>query len=126
MLFATKKKYMFIIYELGNKFGFVRSIDIAKALNVKKASVSIMLPKLEAEELIERTENGSIVLTKKGAVFSGDLYLKYLTLYQFFVTKLKSTDENARNDAIACLCNMSDENTEMITEYILHEQNENL
>ena len=46
MLSSTKKKYMFIIYELGNKGATVRSIDISKALGVKKASVSLMLPNL--------------------------------------------------------------------------------
>lgn len=34
MLSSTKKKYMFIIYELGNTGQNVRSVDIAKALAV--------------------------------------------------------------------------------------------
>ena len=46
MLSSTKKRYMFIIYELGNKGGIVRSIDVSRALGVKKASVSLMLPNL--------------------------------------------------------------------------------
>ena len=36
MLSSTKKKYMFIIYELSNKGDIVRGIDISKALGVKK------------------------------------------------------------------------------------------
>lgn len=60
---------MFIIYELGNTGQNVRSVDIAKALAVKKASVSLMLPRLIEEGLIERTQNGSITFTpRKGKI----------------------------------------------------------
>lgn len=121
MLSETKKKYMFIIYELENKGQTVRGIDISRALNIKKASVSQMLPNLIDEGWIERSENGSIGFTQKGAVFAGGLYLKYLTLYKFFRDKLNSNEENARKDAICCLCSLSEENTESMTEYILGE-----
>ena len=120
MLFSTKKKYMFIIYELSNKGDIVRGIDISKALGVKKASVSLMLPNLVEENLIERARDGSIILTKEGAVFASELYLKYLTLYQFFREKLRSSTENARADAICCLCSLSDENTKSMTDFILN------
>ncbi len=36
MLSSTKKKYMFVIYELSNKGNTVRSIDVSKALGVKR------------------------------------------------------------------------------------------
>lgn len=120
MLSSTKKKYMFIIYELSNKGDIVRGIDISKALGVKKASVSLMLPNLVEENLIERARDGSIILTKEGAVFASELYLKYLTLYQFFREKLRSSTENARVDAICCLCSLSDENTKSMTDFILN------
>ena len=51
--------------------------------------------------------------------FKNDLYVKYLTLYKFFKEKLNSSDENARTDDICCLCSLTDENTNSITEYIL-------
>ncbi len=122
MLSSTKKKYMFIIYELRNSGIDVRGIDISKALNVKKASVSLMLPNLIDEELIERTDNGSIDFTQRGAVFAGELYLKYLTFYKFFTDALGSTAENARDDAICCLCSLTDENAENMAEYILKDK----
>lgn len=119
MLTSTKKRYMFIIYELGNNGRAIRGIDIAKALNVKKASVSLMLPNLVELGLVSRTEDGRIELTKVGTVYANDLYIKYLTLYQFFKEKLSSSHENARADAICCLCSLTDENTNSMTEYIL-------
>ena len=119
MLSSTKKKYMFIIYELGNRGNTVRSIDIASALGVKKASVSLMMPNLIEEQLVERMADGSIVFTQKGALFAGELYVKYLTLYDFFMKQLGSNEENARKDAICCLCGLTDENSELMAEYIL-------
>lgn len=121
MLSSTKKKYMFIIYELGNTGQNVRSVDIAKALAVKKASVSLMLPRLIEEGLIERTQNGSITFTPERARFAANLYLQYLTLYQFFKEKLGGTHEAARQDAICCLCSLTEEATNGMTDYILAE-----
>ena len=100
MLSSTKKRYMFIIYELGSRGDAVRSIDISNALGVKKASVSLMLPNLIKENLIERTENGNIALTKEGAVFAGELYAKYLTVYNFFKEDLNSSGSLTRISAI--------------------------
>ncbi len=124
MLSSTKKKYMFVIYELSNKGNTVRSIDVSKALGVKKASVSLMLPNLVEINLIERALDGSILLTKDGALYASELYLKYLTLFQFFREKLKSSAESARADAICCLCSLTDENTKGMTEFILNSESE--
>lgn len=120
MLSATKKKYMFIIYELGNTGNAVRSTDIAKSLGVKKASISLMLPHLIDEGLVEKKQNGIITLTKNGAVMASELYLQYLTLHRFFSHTLGSSDSNARADAICCLCAISNENASAMTEYILN------
>lgn len=119
MLAATKKRYMFIIYELGCTGESVRSVDIAKALDVKKASISNMLPSLINENLVEKNSEGIITFTPQGAKYAGNLYLKYLTLYRFFSKKLGSSEKNARADAIVCLCSLSDESTESIADYIL-------
>ena len=121
MLSATKKKYLFTIYELGNNGGSVRSVDIARTLGVKKASVSNMLPSLIEKNMISKYDNGIILLTSDGAKYASSLYLKYLTFYEFFSVKLGGSKENARKDAIICLGSLSDENTENITDYILKE-----
>lgn len=121
MLTPTKKKYLFVIYELGQKGAQVRSVDVAKALNVKKASISNMLPSLVEENLIRRQADGSITFTPNGAQYAGGLYLKYITLYQFFSADLGSSPDSARSDAITCLCSLSEENIENMAEYILNQ-----
>lgn len=123
MLPMTKKKYLFTIYELGYHGENIRSVDIAKALGVKKASVSNMLPSLIEQNMITKDKNGIIALTPDGAKYAGGLYLKYLTFFEFFSGKLKSSDENARKDAIICLSLLSDENTDALTDYILNNSN---
>ena len=123
MLSPTKRKYIFTIYELGNTGNSVRSTDISNALGVAMASVSLMLPKLIRESLVERTESGGVALTSAGAVLGGELYLKYLALFKLFKEVLKSTDENARRDSICCLCTLTDENTESMTNYVLKQHN---
>ena len=120
MLTPTQKKYLFIIYELGLNGNKVRSVDIANALKIQKASVSNMLPCLIGKGFVERHEDdGSVVFTKCGAVYAGELYVKYLTLHKFFTDKLGASKESARHDAVVCLCNLTDENTENMTNYIL-------
>lgn len=121
MLSATKKKYLFAIYELGYHGKSIRSVDIARTLGVKKASISNMIPALIEENIISKDRNGLITLTPDGAKYASSLYLKYLTLYEFFSSKLGGSKDNARKDAIICLCFLSDENTENITDYILNE-----
>lgn len=123
MLSVTKKKYLLTIYELGNSDASVRQVDIAKALNVRKASVSNMLPSLIEENLVTKNEYGNIEFTAEGARRASELYLKYLTLYSFFSKNLGSTDQNARKDAIICSCSLSDENTDSITDFILTKNN---
>lgn len=78
-----------------------------------------MIPNLVNLGLVSRTEDGRIDLTKHGTVYANDLYVKYLTLYKFFKEKHNISDENARTDAICCLCSLTDENTNSMTEYIL-------
>lgn len=121
MLSANKKKYLFTVYELGYYGESIRSVDIARKLGVKKASVSNMLPSLIEENMVSKDENGIISLTPDGAKYASGLYLKYLTFYEFFSVNLRGSRENARKDAIICLCSLSDENTESITDYILKE-----
>lgn len=121
MLTPTKKKYVFSIYEIGLENSAVRSVDIAKAICVSRASVANMLPVLLADGLIQRNADRSILLTNAGTGYAKKLYGRYTTLYQFFKNQLKSTEENARHDAIACICNLTDENTENMIYYLLED-----
>lgn len=118
MLTPTKKKYLLTIYMLSKKNEKVRSVEIAKRIGVNKASVTTMLPVLEEDGLIERNADRSIGLTGNGEETGKRLYAGYEALRSFFEDKLKSSEENAKNDAVTCICNLTDENTENMIEFV--------
>ena len=64
--------YQKTIYMLSNK-GEVRGIDISKELGVSKATVSVSLKELEAEEYLYMTLERTVVLTDKGKKFAKDV-----------------------------------------------------
>ena len=119
MLTPAKKKYLFSIYEIGLQKAIIRSVDIAKAIQISKASVCNMLPVLVEDGLIEKDSDRIIALTDEGEDLAGTLYEIYKVLYRFFRNTFKSSQTSAREDAIACVCNITDENTENMKNYFL-------
>lgn len=64
-----------------------------------------------------------VVGKQQKAVYSqGDiartLYDIYTALVGFFVNVFKSSQISAREDAIACVCNLTEENTENMKKYL--------
>lgn len=118
MLSCARIKYLFAIYELGAEGNEVRLTDIANILKVKKSSVSKMLTAIAEDKLIEKRGNGTIHFTEEGAKLVNQLYVKYITLNQFFKGHIGSNEEDARKDAIACLCNLSEGNSEKIASIV--------
>ena len=84
MLTPAKKKYLFSIYEIGLQKVIIRSVDIAKVIQISKASVCNMLPVLVDEGLIEKDSDRIIALAET-------LYDIYKVLYQFFRDIFKSS-----------------------------------
>ena len=119
MLSPAKKKYLFSIYEIGLHKAIIRSVDIAKAIQISKASVCNMLVTLADDGLIEKDSERIIALTDKGEQIAKTLYEGYTVMNRFFCTKLKSPQDSAREDAIACVCNITDKNAENMKKYFM-------
>ena len=64
MLSATKKRYLFAIYELGQNGKAVRCKDVASSLKIKPPSVSKMLNALSEDGLIEKNFTARYCLRK--------------------------------------------------------------
>ena len=79
MLSSGKKRYLFIIHELGQNGNAVHSKDIASSLSVKQPSVSKMLNSLAEDGLIEKEYYGAATFTPEGARLSNKLYTDYLS-----------------------------------------------
>ena len=122
MLSSGKKRYLFAIYELGQEGAAVRSKDIAASLAVKRPSVSKMLGILAEEGLIEKEYYGTVTFTAEGACLSNHLYTSYLLLYAFFREHLHVPEEDARHDAIFCLCSLSDNGVDHLSGLMLGEK----
>ena len=74
----NREDYLRTIYRLNEKDrNSVRSVDIARYLNISKASVSEMLKKLKDQKHIAMEPYSSIALTKKGLMLAKKLTYKH-------------------------------------------------
>ena len=121
LLTPAKKKYLFRVYEMSLKSGTVRSTDIAMAIGISKASVANMLAVLIEDGLMKRRYDRTIGLTDLGVEFAEKLYQSYMAFHQFFTKNLKSTEDGAREDAMTCICHLTEETTEKMMHYMLQE-----
>lgn len=91
--------YLETIYLLKRENGRVKSIDVAKALDFSKPSVSRAMGKLKAEGYLEVGEKGELVLTKEGNKIAKELVEKQETLTQFLMMTADVDQETAEDDA---------------------------
>lgn len=115
-------RYLLAIYELSNEGGPVRSVDISRALRVSPASVVHMLGGLAAEELVSKRHYGRVQLTGTGIRAANQLFTKCTLLESFLAGELAVDRETARQDAVSCLCSLSDESVEQIIRRVLSEE----
>ena len=89
--------YMKVIYHLREK-GLVRGVDIARELDVKKPTVSVVLKKMEARGLVAYQPDRGIDLTAEGEKIAHEVIGRYEALYGF-LTDLGIDKQAAREDA---------------------------
>ncbi|MDI6619298.1 MAG: metal-dependent transcriptional regulator [Clostridiales bacterium] len=121
---SAKKRYLFVIYELGKHSNKVSSKDIALSLKIKRSSVSKMLKAISDDNLIRKEYYGKVQFSEQGAQIANQLYNKYVLLYAYFYRHLKVSANEARHDAILCLCDLSDNSVRKISSLVLTEHHE--
>ena len=119
MLSPSATRYLLAIYELSNGGCAVRSVDIAKALCVSRASVVKSLKKLCGYGLIQKEFYGNVHFTPAGIRESNRIYTEYTLLYCYFLEFLNSSPEASRSDAICALCFFSCETKEKLIQISL-------
>jgi Mn-dependent DtxR family transcriptional regulator len=75
--------YIEVVYELIEKKGYARPVDIAEQLGVKSASVTSMLQKLHAMGLIVYERYRGLTLTSSGERLARSVQQKHLTILKF-------------------------------------------
>jgi len=100
-----------------SKEGEVRSIDIAKAMNFSRPSVSVTVHNLADENYIEIDESGNIILLPKGKEIAERIYERHTVLSQALIS-LGVSPETASGDACKMEHIISDETFECIKKHI--------
>lgn len=90
--------YLETILTLKNKNQYVRSIDIANALNYSKPSVSRGMKILKEANYITIDDKGYIEFTDEGYKLAQEVYNRHQALTQFLVL-IGVDEEQAENDA---------------------------
>lgn len=100
--------YLETILVLKNKYGYVRSIDIAREMNYSKPSVSRAVALLKDDGYVENDPHGMILLTEKGLKIAEKIYDRHKTLTKYLIL-LGVSEETAQKDACKIEHVISDE-----------------
>lgn len=98
-LSASLEDYLEAIYNLCARDNVVRSRDIAKDLQVSKASVTSALKTLASKELVNYEPYGYITLTEQGMTLAAQVASKHDTIATFFVDILGVDQDRASKAA---------------------------
>lgn len=109
--------YLETILTLKNKNQYVRSIDIANALNYSKPSVSRGMKILKEGNFITIDDKGYIEFTDEGYKLAQEVYNRHQALTQFLVL-IGVDEEQAENDACRIEHVISKETYYCIAEFV--------
>ena len=113
IIHQSAEDYLEMILILREEKGFARSIDIANALAVSKASVSVAMKKLRENGYILMDEESLITLTPQGEEIAKRMYSRHRALTQFLV-QIGVPEAIAREDACNIEHNISPETFQAI------------
>ena len=99
MATSSEEDYLRTIYELDVERGAVRSVDVAKILNVSKPSVNKALSRLEEEGMVTRLPYSPVVLTEQGRKKGERLHQRYSAIRRFLIERLEVPEERANEEA---------------------------
>lgn len=91
--------YLENILLLYRKQGYVRSTDIANAMNYTKASISRAVRILKEADYIYMDPNKMIFLTEKGEKKALEIYERHMIISEFLTTVVGVDAETADHDA---------------------------
>lgn len=94
----SRENYLKVLLRLSGKEG-IRSIDVAEALGISKASVSCMMNRLKEEGYITKEKYGTVALTEKGIKEAVRIRKRYTLLKTFFIRILGVDAATASDDA---------------------------
>ena len=116
-LHESGEMYLETILTLKNQNQYVRSIDVANALNYSKPSVSRAMKLLKESQLITIDKKGYIYFTSQGEKIASGVYARHVTLTNF-LSYIGVDKELAENDACRIEHIISEETFQCIKEFM--------
>lgn len=117
----SKEMYLETILILNQEQEHTKAIDIAKAMDFSKPTVSVALKKLKNENLIHVDESSYITLTKEGQVIAEKILERHHVITNLLVS-IGVTPEIAEKDACKIEHILSDETFDKIKKYFLSKE----
>lgn len=115
---ASKQDYLETILDFTADAGQVRSIDIARALGVSRASVNKSLGALKEQGLVEHEHYGDVKLTERGLRVARLVRARHNALKSFLTDVLGVDAATAENDACRMEHAISRETAAKLEEYL--------
>ena len=122
-LYESGENYLETILVLKNKYGYVRSIDIARELGFSKPSVSRAVGLLKNDGYITFDPNGMIQLTDKGEDVAQKIYDKH-NIISTYLMSIGVSEETAKSDACKIEHVISEESFQKIRDMVLANKKE--
>lgn len=113
----SAEMYLETILVLSKK-GDVHAIDIVRAMNFSRPTVSVAIHNLEKEKLLKISDEDHITLEPAGLEIAEKIYERHTVLTSFFI-KLGVSENIAAEDACKIEHVISDETFECIKNHIL-------
>ena len=96
----------------------VKSVDIARKLNVSRTAVNKALSILKKNDLVSQPYYGDITLTEEGYAYGQAIYKRHRCLVAFFTKGLGIDPETAESEACLMEHAISDESFDRWLEYV--------
>lgn len=115
-LTKSNEDYLEAILILEKKENVIRSIDIAKMLNISRPGVNQAMNVLKELKLIIKDDYSDIKLTELGREIAEKVYEKHILIKKFLL-KIGVSDETAENDCCKIEHVISDETFNCLKKY---------
>ncbi|QOR35516.1 metal-dependent transcriptional regulator [Clostridium sp. 'deep sea'] len=116
---ASMQDYLEVILNLNDYEEAVRVTDIAKKLDIAKASVNQSINKLKKLGLVKHEVYGPVELTEKGRKVAEDVRMRHNKLYNFLVNILGVDSQTAEKDACLMEHVVSEQTMIRLTEFLI-------
>lgn len=117
VIHKSAEDYLETMLILHQRHGYIRSIDIAEELGVKKPSVTYITKRLRENGYITMDDNSLITLTNTGLEIAERIYERHITLIDCLM-RLGVSEKTAREDACKLEHDLSDETFNAICKFV--------